>query len=305
MAEERTRSLLLLAGDADERRLISAIAARAGWSAVGAADSETAVALLQGPHGREVQAALLGAWDSESGPKLIAALHGQRDKLPVIVLSHADTVSDAVEAMRAGATDFLVRPVAPERLLEALAANADRRRGSGELAPVSEKLAPAMELEQLVGASPEFRSSLAIAAKAARNRLPILIIGEPGTGKETIARAIHAASLRAKAQLVTLDCKAVPGNIIDSELFGHEKGAFPGAFTSKTGKVVQADGGTLLLDEIGALPAETQERLDRVLATGEVRPVGLNGSYSVDVRVIATSSRPLPEDFHPGLAERI
>ncbi len=305
MAEERTRSLLLLAGDADERRLIGAIAARAGWSAVGAADSETAAALLQGPHGREVQAALIGAWDSESGPGLIAALHGQRDKLPVIVLSHADTVSDAVEAMRAGATDFLVRPVAPERLLEALAANADRRRGSGELAPVSEKLAPAMELEQLVGASPEFRSSLAIAAKAARNRLPILIVGEPGTGKETIARGIHAASLRARGPLLTVDCKAVPANIIDSELFGHEKGAFPGAFAPKIGKMVEADGGTLLLDEITALPAETQERLDRVLATGEVRPVGLNGSQSVDVRVIATSSRPLPEDFNAGLAERI
>ena len=94
--------------------------------------------------------------------------------------------------MRAGASDFLVRPVAPERLLEALAANADRRRGAGELAPVSEKLAPALALEQLVGAAPEFRAALAVAAKSARNRLPILIIGEPGTGKETIARAIHA-----------------------------------------------------------------------------------------------------------------
>jgi DNA-binding NtrC family response regulator len=97
----------------------------------------------------------------------------------------------------------------------------------------------------------------------------------------------------------------VPANIIDSELFGHEKGAFPGAFGSKVGRVVQANGGTLLLDEIAALPAETQETLDRVLATGEVRPVGLNGSHSVDVRVIATCSRPLPDDFHPGLAERI
>ncbi|HVI05098.1 MAG TPA: sigma 54-interacting transcriptional regulator, partial [Sphingomicrobium sp.] len=91
----------------------------------------------------------------------------------------------------------------------------------------------------------------------------------------------------------------------DSELFGHEKGAFPGAFAAKTGKIVQADGGTLILDEVGDLPAETQELLDRVLATGEVRPVGLNGSYSVDVRVVATGSRSLPEDFHPGLAERI
>ena len=305
MAEERTRSLLLLDADADERRLISAVAARAGWSVLGAADEETASALLQGPHGREVQAALLGAWKEECGPKLIAALRAQRSNLPVIVLSHGESVSTAVEAMRAGASDFLVRPVAAERLLEALSANADRRKAAGELAPVSEKLAPELSLEQLIGSAPEFRSALAVAAKAARNRLPILIIGEPGSGKETMARAIHSASLRAKGPLLVLDCKAVPANIIDSELFGHEKGAFPGAFAPKIGKIVQADGGTLLLDEIASLPEETQERLDRVLATGEVRPVGLNGSYSVDVRVIATGSRPLPEDFNAGLAERI
>jgi len=305
MAEERTRSLLLLDSDADERRLISAIAGRAGWSVVGAPDEPTAMSLLQGPHGRDVQAALIGSWDSESGPKLIASLRQQREELAVIVLSHGDTVSVAVEAMRAGASDFLVRPVAAERLLEALHSNADRRRAAGEMAPVSEKLAPELSLEQLIGAAPEFRAALAVAAKAARNRLPILIVGEPGTGKETVARAIHAASLRAKEPLTLLDCKAVPANIVDSELFGHEKGAFPGAFTAKTGKLVQADSGTLLLDEIAALPAETQERLDRVLATGEVRPVGLNGSYSIDVRVIATSSRPLPEDFDQGLAERI
>jgi DNA-binding NtrC family response regulator len=305
MREEPTRSLLLLDSDADERRLISAIAARASWSVVGAADEEMALALLQGPHGREVEAALLGAWDAGQTPQLIAALRGHRPNLPVIVLSHGDTVALAVEAMRAGASDSRVRPVAPERLLEALAANADRRRAAGELAPVSEKLAPSLALEQLVGAAPEFRAALAVAAKSARNRLPVLIVGEPGTGKETVARAIHAASLRAKGPLLSLDCKAVAENIVDSELFGHEKGAFPGAFASKIGKIVEADGGTLILDEIGALPAETQELLDRVLATGEVRPVGLNGSYSVDVRVIATSSRPLPDDFNAGLGERI
>lgn len=305
MREEPTRSLLLLDADADERRLISAIASRAGWSVVAAADGELAVALLQGPHGREVQAAIFGSWDTEQGPALIEALREHRSNLPVIVLSHRNTVSIAVDAMRAGASDFLVRPVAPERLLDALAANADRRRASGELAPVSEKLSPPLGLEELIGAAPEFRAALAVAAKSARNRLPVMILGEPGTGKETLARAIHAASLRSKGPLLSLDCKAIAANIVDSELFGHEKGAFPGAFTSRTGKLVQADGGTLVLDEIAALPPETQERLDRMLATGEVRPIGLNGSYSVDVRVIATSSRPLPSDFHPGLLERI
>jgi DNA-binding NtrC family response regulator len=305
MREEPTRSLLLLDANADERRLISAVAARAGWSVMGAADEESALAVLDGPHAREVRAALLAGWDEQRGPILIAALREKRENLAIIVISQGESVSVAVDAMRAGASDFLVRPVAPERMLEALAANSDRRLAAGELAPVSEKLAPELALEQLVGAAPEFRAALAVAAKSARSRLPILIIGEPGTGKETVARAIHAASLRAKAPLLSLDCKAIPANIIDSELFGHEKGAFPGAFAPKVGKLVQADTGTLLLDEIGALPAETQETLDRVLATGEVRPVGLNGSQSVDVRIIATSSRPLPDDFHAGLAERV
>jgi DNA-binding NtrC family response regulator len=305
MGDKAVRYLLLVDADPGERRLISANAARAGWSTVGAADAETAVGLLQGPHGREVQAALLGSWNAESGPALIAALRSARDSLPIIALSDGASVQIAVEAMRAGASDFLSRPVAPERLLEALAANADRRKAHGELAPVSEKLAPELSLEQLVGSSPDFRSALAVAAKAARNRLPILIIGEPGTGKETFSRSIHAASLRARGPLITIDCKAVAGNIIDSELFGHVAGAFPGAFSEKIGKMVEADCGTLLLDEVGALPKETQERLDRVLATGEVRPVGCNGSNSVDVRVIATSSRPLPDDFDAGLRDRL
>jgi len=305
MGDKAVRYLLLVDADPGERRVISANAARAGWSTVGAADAETAVGLLQGPHGREVQAALLGSWNAETGPALIAALRAARENLPIIALSDGASVQIAVEAMRAGASDFLSRPVAPERLLEALAANADRRKAHGELAPVSEKLAPELSLEQLVGSSPDFRSALAVAAKAARNRLPILIIGEAGTGKETFSRSIHAASLRARGPLITIDCKAVAANIIDSELFGHVAGAFPGAFSEKIGKMVEADCGTLLLDEVGALPSETQGLLDRVLATGEVRPVGCNGSNSVDVRVIATSSRSLPDDFDAGLRDRL
>jgi DNA-binding NtrC family response regulator len=305
MREQETKSLLLVEADPAERRLVSAVAARAGWITVGADCIETAVGLLQGPHGREVQAALLANWDEETGPASIAALRENRPNLPVIVVAKSESVAEAVAAMRAGATDFLSSPVAPERLVEALAANGDRRKPAGELIPVSEKLAPALSLEQLVGSSPDYRAALAVAAKAARNRLPILIVGEPGTGKETVARAIHAASLRARGPMVIVDCKAVPANVVDSELFGHVKGAFPGAFSEKSGRMLEADMGTLILDEIAALPQSTQEMLDRVLATGEVRPVGCNGSSSIDVRLIGTSSTPLPESFNQMLGERI
>ena len=305
MRDEEVRSLLLVDADASERRHMSAIAARAGWSVVGAACAESALGLLQGPHGREVRAAVLATWDYDDGPALLAALRRATPDLPVIVLADGGSIALAVDAMRAGASDFLAKPVAPERMLEALAAHADRRRAHGELAPMSEKIAPELSLEKLVGAAPDFRNALAVAAKAARNRLPILIMGEPGSGKETFARAIHMASLRARGPLVTVDCKAISATAIDSILFGHVPGAFPGAFTEQVGRLVQANGGTLLLDDVSDLPLDTQRKLDRMLATGEVRPVGCNGSSSVDVRIIACISRPLDETFDRDLADRL
>ena len=305
MPEQPIRSLLLVEPDAAERRSIGTMATRAGWTVIGADGLETAVAILRGPYGPEVRVALLASWDADDPAHIIDSLRSCRPELPVIVLTDPGSVPVALDAIRAGATDFLGRPVAAERLIEALSAVSDRRRPSGELIPVVEKLAAELELEQLIGSTPEFRSSLAVAAKAARNRLPILIVGEPGTGKETFARAIHAASLRSRGPLVAVDCKALPANIADSELFGHEAGAFPGAFQAKSGKMVQASGGTLLLDDIGALPKATQQELDRALATGEVHPVGCNGSNSVDVRLVATSNGPLPDDFHAPLRERV
>lgn len=305
MRADTVKFLLLIDADPAERRIVSSTASRAGWSTIGAPSLTDAVELLAGPNGHEIKAVLIGAWDGTKGPALVRTLRSNRPGLPIIVLADGGSVGHAVEAMRAGATDFLAKPVASERLVEALAVNGDRRRASGELAPLSEKLAPNLALEELIGAAPEFRAALAVAAKAARSRLPMLIIGEAGTGKETMARAIHAASPRARGPLLQIDCKAVAANIIDSELFGHVAGAFAGAFAERVGKMVEADGGTLLLDEVNFLPKATQELLDRVLATGEVRPVGCNGSNSVDVRVIATASQPLPADFHAGLNERL
>lgn len=299
------KSLLLVDSDANERRIVSSVAGRAQWSVVGASSLEDAIAILDGPHGREVRCAMLSSWCGETSAEIVAGLRELREKLPIIVLADEGSIALAVDAMRAGASDFLGKPVSADRLLDALNSHADRRRPRGELAPLSEKLAPDLSLEQLVGASPDFRSASAVAAKAARNRLPVFITGESGTGKETVARAIHGASLRAKGPLVVVNCHAISPKAIDSELFGHVAGAFPGAFSEKIGKLVEAHEGTIVLKEIGALPAETQATLDRVLATGEVRPVGCNGSNSVDVRLIATHSRPLDPHFHEGLAERI
>lgn len=305
MRADTVRFLLLVDADPAERRLVASTAVRAGWNTLGSPAGAPAQELLAGPHGHEIKAVLVGRWDPHTGPALVRTLRADRPGLPIIVLAEGGSVGQAVEAMRAGASDFLVRPVAPERLLEALAVNADRRRASGELAPLSEKMAPSLALEELVGGAPDFRAALAVAAKAARSRLPLLIVGEAGSGKETIARAVHEASPRGKAPFLSLDCRAFPANIIDSELFGHVAGAFPGAFAERIGKLVEADGGTLLLDEVADLPAATQAALDRVLATGEVRPVGCNGSNSVDVRLIATSSKPLAPSFDQGLAERL
>jgi DNA-binding NtrC family response regulator len=137
--------------------------------------------------------------------------------------------------MRAGASDFLVRPVAAERLMEALAVNADRRRAVGELAPLSEKMAPELSLDELVGAAPNFRATLAIAAKLLAVAYPVRA-GRGRTGKETLARAVHAHPHVRARPFLQLDCRAVAANIIDSELFGHVAGAFPGAFAERVGK---------------------------------------------------------------------
>ena len=298
MPRETIRSLLLINEDASQRRLVSAIAARAGWRTVVADSGDAAMTSLAAPHARTIEVILIDQQDET--PVLVAALRASHPDKAVHVLTALDGLAIAIEAMRAGATDYLVKPLAPDRLLAALDAAASRDSIEGELRPMAEKLWQPLAFDEIVGAAPAFRAAIATAARAARARVPVLIEGERGTGKEMIAEAIHAASPRAQRPLIVVDCGAVPANVVDSDLFGHERGAFAGAFERMPGRFVEADGGTLFLDDVAALPLDTQARLLAVIDSNRIWPLGARGCREVDVRVIATSRVSLAEEVAAG-----
>ncbi|HEX8484474.1 sigma-54 dependent transcriptional regulator [Sphingomonas sp.] len=300
MTRNGQRLLLLIDDEPAQRRLVAALAARAGWRAIFAADAEMAIATLGTQDGMQLDAILLDHWAPDAAATdLIAALRECRPALPILMLTANGSVAHAVAAMRAGATDFLVKPLAPERLLAALDAAAGGAT-AGELRPLTEKIPALLAFDEIVGSAPEFRSALAIAAKAARARIPVLLEGESGVGKEVVAEAIHAASPRGKKPMITVNCGALPPNLVESELFGHERGAFTGAFDKKVGRFADADGGTIFLDEIGEMPLDAQVKLLRVLQSGEMQPIGARHMREVDVRVIAATNRTLLDEVEAG-----
>jgi DNA-binding NtrC family response regulator len=300
MTRNGQRLLMLIDDEPAQRRLVAALAARGGWRAVFAADADGAMTVLGTADGMQLDAILLDHWSDEVDvAPLIAKLRAFRPHLPILMLTANASVAHAVAAMRSGATDYLVKPLAPERLLQALEA-AVGGGGGGELRPLTEKIPAMLGFEEIVGSAPDFRAALAIAAKAARARVSVLIEGESGVGKEVVAEAVHAASPRAKTVMVRVNCGAIPANQIESELFGHEKGAFPGAFERKVGKFVDADGGTLFLDEVDHLPMEAQARLLRAVQSGEVLAMGARHGRPVDVRVVAATNKRLIEQVEAG-----
>lgn len=300
MTRNGQRLLMLIDDEPAQRRLVTAIAARRGWRTVSASDGETALATLGTPDGMALDAIVLDHWAPDfDAAGLIAELRANRPMLPILLLTANGSVAAAVSAMRAGATDFLVKPLAPERLLASLD-TAVGAKVTGELRPLTEKMGANLAFDEIVGSAPQFRAALAIAAKAARARVPVLIEGESGVGKEVVAEAIHAASPRHAKPMVRVNCGAIPANLVESELFGHEKGAFTGAFERKIGRFQEAEGGTILLDEIGEMPLEAQVKLLRVLQSGEVHPIGARHVSEVDVRVIAATNKTLLTEVEEG-----
>jgi DNA-binding NtrC family response regulator len=301
MAELEQRTLMLIDDEPAQCRLITALAAREGWRTLVVKDSETAIATLGTRQGMQLSAIILDQWvPGDDACSLITELKSRRPALPILMLTTSASPLLAVEAMRAGATDYLIKPVAPDRLMLALRLATIREAARDELAPLTEKMPSNPDFESMIGAAPTFRAALAVAAKTARAHTPVLIEGESGTGKEMLMRAMHGASPRSRSPLRIVNAAGIPANSVESLLFGHEKGAFPGAFERQIGAMQQCDGGTLAIDEIDRLPMSVQERLAESLMRGDVRPVGARHSFKIDLRLIVASNLPLRDLVESG-----
>jgi len=302
MADAENRMLMLIDDEPAQCRLVTALASREGWRTLCVGDAEQAVATLGTRQGMQLSAIILDQWvPGERACELIAELKERRPALPILMLTNSTSPLLAVEAMRAGATDYLVKPVATDRLMQALRNATTRTTPRDELTPLSEKMSSDLDFDAMIGAAPKFREALAKAAKAARGHSAVMIEGESGTGKEMLIRAIHGASPRAKASFRLVNIGATPASSLESLLFGHEKGAFPGAFERQDGALQHCDNGTLVLDEVDRLSLDLQDRLAEALAKSQVRPIGAKHSFKVDVRVISASNLPLADLVASGL----
>jgi DNA-binding NtrC family response regulator len=220
--------------------------------------------------------------------------------IPVIVQTAHGGIDVVVSAMRAGAIDFAVKPVGAERLLVSLRNAMATRALEGEFARMKRSRGGTLSFKDIVTRSAKMRAVLQAAQKSAGSTIPVLVEGESGVGKELIARAIHGAGARRGKPFVAVNCGALPENLIESILFGHEKGAFTGATERHEGKFQEASGGTLFLDEVGELPPPAQVKLLRALQEGEVEPVGGKRPVQVNVRVISATNRDLLADVKSG-----
>src|SRR5919106_1713229 len=235
------------------------------------------------------------------GISLMQEIHGITPNLPAIILTAHGTIEGAVEAMRKGAYSYLTKPFEPQDMLLQIERALDHRRLNSEIQRLKGLLEETYNFSNIIARSSRMRSVLDIVSRIAKLDSTVHIHGESGTGKELIAKAIHLASARKEKGFVPLNCAALPETLLESELFGHEKGAFTGAVKSTKGLFTQAHGGTLFLDEIGDMPLSTQSKLLRVLQERQFYPVGSEAPIEVDVRVIVATNKDLEEQVKKGL----
>ena len=234
------------------------------------------------------------------GMELLAEVKRSWPLTQVIMMTGHGTVEGAVEAMRLGAHDFVIKPIAKAELLAILDRALRERALHEQVAQLQAAASERFGFDNIVGNSPAMASVFDQVSAVAPSDATVLLTGPTGTGKELVGKAIHFNSSRRQGPLVQINCGALPSGLLESELFGHEKGAFTGAVRQHKGRFEQADGGTLMLDEVGEMPLETQVKLLRVLESGEFQRVGGTRTMSVDVRLVAATNRTLREEVHAG-----
>jgi len=286
--------ILVADDDPQQRRYIAAVLSASGYSVSCVDGGQPALDRLLTGGADQVDLLLLDLQMPDiDGIEVLKSLRGRDVGVPILVLTSDGSVSRAVDAMRAGANDFLIKPVGPERLDVSIRNTLAISDLSTEVRRLSRAEENRLSFGELISVAASTRGAIAMARRAARSEIPILIEGESGTGKEVFARAIHGSGERAGAPFVAVNCGALPAQLVESILFGHEKGAFTGATMRRPGKFQEATGGTLFLDEIGELPLDAQVKLLRAIQTGEVDPVGAARPVEVDIRLISATNRDL------------
>ena len=285
---ERVQRILVVDDESGMRLGLTEVLERAGYAVTAVENGAAALGALEGGGHAMVLSDM--RMPVLSGAELLAAVHAHHPDLPVVMMTAYGTVEDAVAAMKSGARDFLTKPFSPQDLLH-LVRGILHDRGA-EAAP-AEDAVRGRSGRPIVTRSPALQRVLAVAEGVAASRAPVLIQGESGTGKELLALHIHAAGPRRQQPFVAVNCAALPRDLLESELFGHERGAFTGAIARKLGKFELASGGTILLDEISEMEPALQGKLLRVLQEHEVDRVGGLKPIAIDARVIATSNQAL------------
>ena len=288
------KRILIVDDEPVQRRLLEAAVTRMGFDPIVAEGGAAALTLLEAGPQAGISIVILDlVMPDIDGMTVLAKMREGNIQTPVIVQTGQGGIDTVISAMRAGAFDFVVKPVSPERLLVSINNALKVDALEGEVQRIKRSTSGLLNFSDIVTQSPSMDRVLRLGEKASQSNIPIIIEGESGVGKEIIARAIQGSSKRRGKPFVTVNCGAIPENLVESVLFGHEKGSFTGAVDKHLGKFVEADGGTLFLDEIGDLPLDAQVKLLRAIQEGEVDPVGGRKTVKVDIRLISATHRNL------------
>ncbi|MBW2267376.1 MAG: sigma-54-dependent Fis family transcriptional regulator [Deltaproteobacteria bacterium] len=291
-------SLLVVDDDTAMREMLASLFREKGYPVEEAASADEA---LERAREVEFDAVLSDVrMPGRSGVELVGELRRFRPGVPVVLMTAFGSVDAAVDAMRAGAFDYITKPFEPEAVMVTLERALEHRELEEENRRLRRAVATSTSLGDLRGESPALAEIVAMIKKVAGGSSSVLITGESGTGKEVVARTLHYQGARKDAPFVPINCTALPEGLLESELFGHVRGAFTGAHTSKRGLFEKANGGTLFLDEIGDMGPALQGKLLRVLQDREIRPVGGNSSVKVDVRIVAATNKELDKEMEAG-----